>query len=58
VAGDHAGELLWGCVLRGAAILDGEHRREEVDAFTVPAGRPFELAGATADLEWLLVTVP
>jgi mannose-6-phosphate isomerase-like protein (cupin superfamily) len=58
LADRHAGELLWGCVLRGAALLDGEHRLEEVDAFTVPAGRPFELAAATADLEWLLVTVP
>jgi mannose-6-phosphate isomerase-like protein (cupin superfamily) len=58
LADRHAGELLWGCVLRGAATLDGEHRLEEADSFTVPAGRPFELADATADLEWLLVTVP
>ncbi len=58
LAADHAGELLWGCVLRGAATLDGAHRLEEADAFTVPPGRPFELAGATTDLEWLLVTVP
>ncbi|HWO23778.1 MAG TPA: cupin domain-containing protein [Kofleriaceae bacterium] len=54
----HGGELLWGCILRGAATLDGEHRLEEADAFTVPAGRSFELADATADLEWLLVAVP
>jgi mannose-6-phosphate isomerase-like protein (cupin superfamily) len=58
LADRHAGELLWGCVLRGAATLDGEHRLEAADAFTVPAGRPFELADATADLEWLLVMVP
>jgi quercetin dioxygenase-like cupin family protein len=58
LAETHAGELLWGCVLRGAATLDGAHRLEAADAFTVPAGRPFELADATADLEWLLVTVP
>jgi len=58
LAGIAAGELCWGCVLRGAATLDGEHRLGEADAFTVPAGRAFELAGASAELEWLLVTVP
>jgi hypothetical protein len=56
-AGRPAGELYWGCVLRGAVTLDGEHRLGEADSFTVPAGRPFELADATADLEWLRVTV-
>jgi mannose-6-phosphate isomerase-like protein (cupin superfamily) len=57
LADRHAGELLLGCVLGGAATLDGAHRLAEADAFTVPAGRPFELADATADLAWLLVTV-
>ncbi len=57
LAGRHAGELLWGCVLRGAAELDGEHRLEEADSFTIPPDRPFELAAAGAGLEWLLVTV-
>jgi mannose-6-phosphate isomerase-like protein (cupin superfamily) len=55
--GQHGGELFLGCVLGGGATLDGEHRLGEADAFTVPAGRRFELADATADLEWLLVTV-
>lgn len=58
VAATHTGELLWGCVLRGAATLDGEHRLEETDAFAIPPDRPFELAASTADLEWMLVTVP
>lgn len=53
----HAHELLWGCVLRGAATLDGVHQLEAADAFTVPAGRPFEISSATEDLEWLIVTV-
>jgi mannose-6-phosphate isomerase-like protein (cupin superfamily) len=57
LAGRHAGELYWGCVLRGAAVLDGEHRLGEADAFAVPAERPFELAAEGADLECLLVTV-
>lgn len=54
----HAGELYWGCILRGAATLDGEHRLAEADAFTIPPDRPFALAAASADLEWLLVTLP
>lgn len=53
----HAHELWWGCVLRGGATLDGEHRLEAGDACTVPPGRRFELASATPDLEWLAVTV-
>lgn len=51
------GEILWGCVLRGAVTLDREHRLEETDAFTIPAGRAFELTESTADFEWLVVTV-
>ena len=58
LADRHAGELFWGCVLRGGLVLDGEHRLEEADAFVIPPGRPFELAAASADLEWLLVTLP
>jgi quercetin dioxygenase-like cupin family protein len=53
-----AGELYWGCVLRGELVLDGAHRLAEADAFAIPPGRPFEVAAASADLEWLLVTLP
>ena len=54
----HAGELLFGFVLEGDAILDfdGPHALAAGDSFTVPAGRRFELTGSK-DLAWLEVAV-
>lgn len=51
----HDHELLFGFVLRGEATLNGT-ALATTDAFTLPAGAVFELAGSP-DLAWLEVTV-
>ncbi|HEU4728250.1 MAG TPA: hypothetical protein VFT22_10185 [Kofleriaceae bacterium] len=53
----HGADLLFHFVLRGGVTLD-ERRLGEAASFVVPAGRPFVLSEATADLELLQVALP
>jgi quercetin dioxygenase-like cupin family protein len=56
----HAGELLFGFVLDGTAVLDGFGRHELApsDAFVIPAGAPWALDACSADLALLEVRLP
>ncbi|HTE52119.1 MAG TPA: cupin domain-containing protein [Kofleriaceae bacterium] len=58
----HRGELLFGFVLRGQIALECDGRATEPlaagDAFAVPAGLAHRLAGWSADLELLEVSLP
>lgn len=53
----HGGELLFGFVLDGAAVLErrGDHPLGEGDAFVIPAGEPWALRECSQDLELLQV---
>ena len=56
--GGHGGELVFGFVLDGSAVLDyrGMHELGPADAFTVPPGQPWRLTGVSPDLHLLHVT--
>jgi mannose-6-phosphate isomerase-like protein (cupin superfamily) len=58
----HRGELLFAFVLKGEATLHPEghasERLGEKDAFVVPPGVPYRLAGLRNGLELLVVTAP
>ena len=55
-----AGELQFGFVLEGAAVLEHAGRRPvgRADAFVIPPGAPFALTDASADFRLLEVTLP
>jgi len=55
----HDGELLFGFVLEGAAVLErrGDHPLGDGDAFVIPAGEDWGLKQASKDLELLQVVV-
>lgn len=54
----HDGELLFGFLLEGSAVLDhaGSHPLGPTDAFVIPAGRPWSLRACSDDLALLQVT--
>jgi quercetin dioxygenase-like cupin family protein len=54
----HSGELVFGFVLDGSAVLEcnGSHELGETDAFVIPPGRPWFLNNASPDLTLLHVT--
>lgn len=56
----HAGELMFGFVLEGTAVLErqGEHALSPADAFVIPAGEAWGLKDASQDLRLLQVVVP
>jgi len=56
----HDGELLFGFVLEGSAVLerDGDHALGDGDAFVIPAGEPWGLREGSRDLELLQVIAP
>ncbi len=56
----HHGELLFGFVLEGSAMLEcqGENPLTGGDAFVIPAGEAWRLSDASRDLELLQVVVP
>jgi quercetin dioxygenase-like cupin family protein len=60
-AASHDGELLFSFVLAGSASLLRAGEDEGVvwagDAFVIPAGCPYALHAASADFEWLFVSV-
>lgn len=59
-ADGYDGELLFGFVLQGTAVLDhaGAHLLQPRDAFVIPPDRPWGLTGASADFELLEVILP
>jgi mannose-6-phosphate isomerase-like protein (cupin superfamily) len=56
----HHGELLFGVVLEGAAVLEcrGMHRLSACDAFVIPAGEPWALRDCGPDLALLEIVAP
>jgi quercetin dioxygenase-like cupin family protein len=56
----HGGELLFGFVLEGAAVLEafGRHELAPSDAFVIPAGADWALDACSADLALLEVRLP
>lgn len=56
----HQGELLFGFLLEGSAVLDrnGAHALGPADAFVIPAGEAWGLSEASADLALLEVILP
>jgi len=56
----HDGDLLFGFVLEGAAILqrDGDHRLAATDAFVIPRGEDWSLRDCSADFSLLQVFLP
>jgi len=56
----HHGDLLFGFVLEGAAILerDGDHRLRATDAFVIPPGEDWVLRDCSEDLMLLQVALP
>ena len=56
----HEGELLFGFVLEGSAVLErqGDHPLGDGDAFVIPAGEAWGIRDASKDLELLQVVVP
>jgi quercetin dioxygenase-like cupin family protein len=56
----HDGDFRFGFLLEGSAVLDcqGAHPLGPADAFVIPAGEPWGLSGASADLELLEVLLP
>ncbi|MGE5563327.1 MAG: cupin domain-containing protein [Bacillota bacterium] len=55
--GGHGGELVFGFVLGGSAMLDyrGLHELGPADAFVIPPGQPWRLASPSEDLRLLHV---
>jgi quercetin dioxygenase-like cupin family protein len=56
--GGHGGELVFGFVLEGSAMLDyrGMHEVGPADAFVIPPGQPWRLASPSSDFRLLHVT--
>ena len=56
--GGHRGELVFGFILDGSAVLDyrGMHDLRPADAFVIPPGHAWRLTGVSADLRVLQVT--
>jgi quercetin dioxygenase-like cupin family protein len=56
--GGHSGELVFGFVLDGSAILDyrGMHEVGSDDAFVIPPGQPWRLTAPSPDLRLLHLT--
>ena len=56
--GGHGGELIFGFVLEGSAVLDfrGMHDVGPADSFVIPPGQPWRLRGPSSDLRLLHVT--
>jgi quercetin dioxygenase-like cupin family protein len=56
--GAHRGELVFGFVLDGSAVLDyrGMHELGPADAFVIPPGQAWRLTGVSPDLRLLHVT--
>ncbi|RMF34608.1 MAG: cupin domain-containing protein [Alphaproteobacteria bacterium] len=58
----HDGDILFGFVMEGGVTLEGEgresYRLSAGDAFVIPPGLATRLSGASADLEWLEVSLP
>jgi len=56
----HHGDLLFGFVLEGAAVLerDGDHRLTATDAFVIPSGEDWALRDCSEDLMLLQVALP
>jgi hypothetical protein len=56
--GGHRGELVFGFVLDGSAVLDyrGMHEVGPADAFVIPPGHAWRLAGPSPDFRVLHVT--
>jgi quercetin dioxygenase-like cupin family protein len=56
----HHGELLFGFLLEGSAILDiqGSHALGPTDAFVIPPGEAWSLTGCSDDLRLLEVVTP
>jgi quercetin dioxygenase-like cupin family protein len=56
----HGGELLFGFVLAGSAVLDctGSHALGPTDSFCIPTDEPWGLSGASEDLALLQVELP
>lgn len=54
----HDGELVFGFVLDGAAMLDfrGQHPLQAADAFAIPPGKSWRLAELSPGLRMLHVT--
>ena len=59
-AAPHAGELLFGFLLQGSAVLAcrGVHPLGPADAFVIPPGEAWELSHASDELELLEVILP
>ena len=57
---DAAGELMFGFVLEGSAVLDhaGAHPLGPCDAFVIPPGGAWGLSDASDDLRVLQVVLP
>ena len=55
--GGHGGELVFGFVLHGSAVLDyrGLHEVGPADAFVIPPGQPWQLTHPSSDLRLLHV---
>jgi quercetin dioxygenase-like cupin family protein len=60
MTGVAAGELQFGFVLEGAAVLEhaGSHALGRADAFVIPPGKAFSLSEASEDIRLLEVTLP
>lgn len=56
--GGYRGELVFGFVLDGSAVLDhrGMHELGSADAFVIPPGQPWRLTGPSPDFRLLHVT--
>jgi quercetin dioxygenase-like cupin family protein len=58
----HEGDILFGFVMRGGMVLEGEgkepYRLEPGDAFVIPPGMATRFADPTTDLELLEVSLP
>ena len=56
----HAGELMFGFVLEGSAVLGcrGDHPLAMDDCFAIPPGEPWKLRDCSPDLVWLEVSSP
>jgi hypothetical protein len=54
----HEGELVFGFLLEGSASLEhgGEHSLHRGDAFAIPPGEPWRIAGVSEDFRLLHVT--
>ena len=56
----HAGELLFGFLPEGSAVLEceGTHALADADAFVIPAGKAWTLNDCSPNLRLMQVIVP